>query len=52
MDIAKKLKCLVSSTALIMYRSSHGLEKRVTWAWEWNSRSGESNDSRLVSIRL
>jgi len=32
MDIAKQLQSLVSSTTLIMYRSSSGLENRVTWA--------------------
>jgi len=50
MAIAKKLQSLVSSTTLIMYRSSYGLENRVTWAWEWNLGSEKSNYSRLVSI--
>jgi len=50
MDIAKKLEILVSSTILILYRSLLGLKNRVAWVWEWNLRSGESNDSRSVSI--
>jgi len=37
---------LVSSTTSIMYWSLLGLEKQVKWAWEWNLRSGEGNETR------
>jgi len=32
MAISKKLQSFVSSTTLIVYRSSHGLENQTTWA--------------------
>jgi len=47
MDIAKKLQSLVSSTTFILYRSLLGLENWVKWAWEWNWRSKEGNDTSL-----
>ena len=50
MDIAKKIQILMSLTTLIVLRSLVGLENRVQCVCEWNLRSGESNDKRIVFV--
>jgi len=45
MDIVKKLQSLVSSKTFILYRSLLGLENWVKWAWQWNWRSKDGNDT-------
>ena len=50
-DIARKLQILLISTTFILYRSLLGLENIVKWAWEWNLRGGQGNDTWSGSIR-
>ena len=50
MDIVKKLQSLMGSTTLTISRGLLGLENWAKWAWEWNYRSGEVDDTRSGSI--
>ena len=50
LDTLKKVPSLVSLTASIMFNKSFVVEKHICWAFEWNVRSGESNDSETIFI--
>jgi len=49
-DIAKKVQSVIGLTIFIVYGNLFGLENYIRWTYEWNLRSGEGNDSRIMFI--